>query len=138
MARKPRHAVTMLGSGVTVRPQTGPESPLEALRTPKAPKYGNQPVQHAGRRYASKRERARAWELQQLAVLGEIADLAYQVRYRFVVAGVLVGWYTADFVSVEVASGATVVEDAKGYRTRDWARTTKLMQACHGITVRLV
>jgi hypothetical protein len=124
-----------LGSG---KAPAGSPWPLEARRATKRPKYGNQPVEYDGRRFASKRERDRYYTLKRREQAGEIIGLECQVRYRFVVEGLLVGWYTADFVYVDAATGETVVEDAKGYRPRDWSRTRKLMKACHGIDVKEV
>lgn len=101
-------------------------------------KYGNTPVEYDGRRFASKRERDRYHTLKRRQEAGEIADLECQVRYRFVVQGLLVGWYTADFRYLDLSTLEVVVEDSKGARPRDWSRTKKLMRACHGIEVREV
>lgn len=101
----------------------------------KRPKYGNQPVEYDGRRFASKRERDRYHTLKRRQEAGEIEDLECQVLYRFVVNGVKVGRYTADYRYRVVETGESVVEDAKGARPRDWYRTKQLMKACHGIEV---
>jgi hypothetical protein len=99
-------------------------------------KYANEVVDVGGLRFDSKREARRWGELQLLERVGHIADLRRQVRFRLEVNGAHICDYLADFTYSE--SGAMVVEDAKGVRTRDYSIKAKLMRACHGITVREV
>lgn len=101
-------------------------------------KYRNKPTTVNGRRFASKREAARYSELLLLERDGQIASLRCQPRYVFWVNGVRIGHYTADFVYWDCEAQTYVVEDAKGYRVRDWSRTKKLMRACFGVEVREV
>ena len=88
--------------------------------------------------YASRREANRHQELLWLQRAGEIHDIELQPRYPRVVNGVKVCVYVADFRYVEVATGRTIVEDAKGYRTPVFRLKSKLMAACYGITIREV
>ena len=46
--------------------------------------------------------------------------------------------YVADFVYVDCATGETVVEDAKGVRTKEYVIKRKLMLWVHGIRVKEV
>lgn len=78
-------------------------------------------------------------ELQLLERAGEITELRRQVVFAFVVNGILVTTYKADFVWREGA--ATIVEDHKSPRTRkleSFRHKVKLMQALYGLQVREV
>jgi hypothetical protein len=140
VTRRPRgpatvRRVTALGGG------TAPDAAYRALvasTAKKTPKYRNQVTYVDGRRFASKREAERYQHLTFAERAGTIGFLECQVLYRFVVNGVSVGRYTADFRYEDLYAGKIVVEDSKGYRPRDWSRTKKLMLACHGIEVREV
>lgn len=120
-----------LGTGTA---EASPRS-LEGSGATKPPKYGNRATVVAGRRFSSLREARRFQALRVLEGCKLIVDLECQVLYRFVVNGVKVGRYTADFRYFNNMTGETVVEDVKGYRVRDWSRTKKLMKALHGIDV---
>ena len=111
------------------------------------------------RGHASKKEARRAQQLHALASAGAISDLREQVRYELIPAQ----WeevprygkrgqplkpgrkcieracfYAADFVYVDCATGKTVVEDTKGFRTPEYIIKRKLMRWVHGITVKEV
>lgn len=98
-------------------------------------KYGNRKVVVDGRTFDSQREANRYGELSLMARAGLIDSLECQVPYRCVVNGRLVCTYVADFVYRDPASGAVVVEDAKGYRTREYRLKKKLVEAMFGITI---
>lgn len=85
--------------------------------------------------YASKREAARAAELQLLERLGEISDLEFQVKYELIPKqdGERACHYICDFRYK--ANGQTVIEDAKGFRTPDYIIKRKLMKFIHKISV---
>lgn len=107
-------------------------------------KYGAQPIVIDGICFASRHE-ARVYEAHVLELrAGVIRDLRWQVRYPLVVANLETGEltevavYVADFVFVEVATGATVVEDAKGVVTPVYALKKRLMEALYGIRIREV
>lgn len=140
MTRRPRgpataRRVTQLGAG------TAPDAAYRALAAPgakKPSKYRNIPTFVNGRRFASKREADRYCTLVRAEQAGEIAGLECQPRYPLVVNGVKIGVYVADFRYAMVDTRTLVVEDAKGVRTPVYRLKAKLMQACHGITIREV
>ena len=86
--------------------------------------------------FASKREAARYLELKLMERGGIISDLHLQEPYAMVVNGVKICKYYADFVYME--AGQLVCEDVKGMRTQVYNLKKRLMQACHGITIREV
>ena len=116
------------------------------------------------RGYDSVREAERARVLHLLEKAGKIRDLCEQVKYELIPAqyegkatgdadchgrkrprndkrGKLVERavsYVADFVYVDCATGETVVEDAKGVRTKEYVIKRKLMMWVHGIRVKEV
>jgi hypothetical protein len=102
------------------------------------PKYGNKKV--GG--YDSKKEYRRALELELKQRQGEISELRKQVRYLLVPAqrdenGKLIEravYYVADFVYKD-SHGRFIVEDTKGYRTRDYILKRKLMLEVHNIRI---
>jgi len=102
----------------------------------KRKKFGNVPT--GG--FASKREAARACELELMERAGQITNLRAQVRYELLPKqdGERSAHYTADFVYIDCVTGAEIVEDAKGCRPRDWSLIRKLMLFQHGIKVREV
>lgn len=105
-------------------------------------KYGNKKTNG----YDSKREAKRADMLRLMEKGGEISDLREQVAYELIPRQVDAHGkvieracsYIADFVYVLTSTGQTVVEDAKGHRTRDYVMKRKLMLSVHGIRVREV
>lgn len=91
--------------------------------------------------FASKREAARYSELVLLERSGDILDLETQPKYTFVVKGVKINSYTADFIYTDTQTGAVVVEDVKSKPTakkRDFRRNVKMMKALYRINVRVV
>lgn len=118
------------------------------------PKYRNQKCSFDGMTFDSKHERDRYCELLILQKAGKISDLRCQVPFRLVPEqrgpdtlgprggrrrGRLIEKavdYVADFVYVR--DGQTVVEDAKGVRTKDYIIKRKLMLWLHGIRVQEV
>jgi hypothetical protein len=101
-------------------------------------KHGNVRVVVDGIKFASKREAARYQALKLLERAGRVRNLRLQVTYRFVVNGMHVCSYRADFVYEELVgvAWAEVVDDAKGYPNDVYPIKKKLMLACFGITVR--
>jgi Protein of unknown function (DUF1064) len=103
---------------------------------PSPAKYHNK----RGERYDSVREARRALELSLLAKQGEISNLREHVRYLLVPRQVRADgsierpvFYEADFVYT--LNGATVVEDTKGKRTREYILKRKLMLLVHRIEI---
>lgn len=99
----------------------------------RAKKYGNEPVEHAGKRFDSKHE-ARVYEGLRLAGLaGEHVGLARQVCF-FLPGGVR---YYADFVTLH-ADGSYRVIDAKSAATRKnpvYRLKKRQMKACLGLDI---
>lgn len=94
-------------------------------------KYGNRKTKG----FSSKKEAERYQALMLMEKAGLIIRLRTQVPYSILVNDVLVCTYIADFVYVDGDTGGTIVEDAKGFRTRIYRLKAKLMEAVHGIKI---
>lgn len=102
---------------------------------PKRSKYGAVKTEVDGMTFASKKEARRYLELKALQEAGKIKGLELQPEYSLnAEGGIKVGRYRADFRYVE--DGRVVVEDAKGYKTRDYAMRKRHMLAQYGIKIR--
>lgn len=112
------------------RPTTSTKRLMAALTGKTGHKYGAKPTHVDGKKFASKREARRYAELKLLEQAGKIAGLQCQVRYRLV----QVVHYVADFVYTE--NGQQIVEDVKGYKTREYKAKKKLMATQHEIEIR--
>lgn len=117
-----------------------------------ANKYGSKKIEVDGITFDSKKEAKRYQELILLEKAGVISGLQRQVKYILIPAqrepdtiGVRGGIhkgktieqecaYVADFVYQE--AGNTVVEDTKGFRTKDYVIKRKLMLHVHGIKIK--
>ncbi len=77
--------------------------------------------------FASKHEAKRYRELKLLERAGQIRGLELQPRFPLVVNGKKICTYVADFVFHE--DNRRIVEDAKGFRTRDYIIKRKLLLA---------
>lgn len=93
--------------------------------------------------YDSKKEYYRAQQLKLWLRAGLISDLRQQVAFLLVPSQVNSEGieekpvrYIADFVYVDNATGLTVVEDTKGFRTPEYIIKRKLMLRVHGITIK--
>lgn len=116
-------------------------------------KYSNRKVEVNGIVFDSKKEAKRYSELKLLEYAGMITDLQMQVKYILIPeqrepdqigkrGGVKKGMlierecsYIADFVYYDFTHGKTVVEDAKGYKTKEYIIKRKLMLYVHGIRI---
>lgn len=87
-----------------------------------------------GHTFASLAERLRYDDLKYLEMAGQIDDLKIQQEYKFVINGVQICRYFADFTYFE--NGNHIVEDVKGVRTEGYNLKKKLMQALFGISIR--
>ena len=121
----------------------------------KSSKYGADKVFVNGIVFDSKKEARRYSELFVLLKAGEITDLKRQVKFVLIPAqreadvigprggkkpGKLLEHevaYVADFAYTE-KNGSKVVEDTKGFRTKDYIIKRKLMLWVHGIRIREV
>jgi hypothetical protein len=106
---------------------------LQTLRPEARTKYHNRRTRVDGIEFASQREAKRYMELKLLERAGAIRSLVLQERFPLRVNGVKVGEYVADF-SYE-RDGARIVEDVKGYRTREYRLKRRLMKALYGIEI---
>ena len=104
-------------------------------------KYRNQKTQWNGNIYDSKKEARRHAELLLLQRAGKISELDTQVRFELLPAQRIDGKvveravsYVADFVYKQ--NGLRVVEDTKGYRTKDYILKRKMMLYFHGIRIK--
>ena len=118
-------------------------------------KFNNKKVISGGYVYDSKREARRGAELELLLAAGKITDLQRQVKYVLIPAqresdtigpkgGVKKGKviekevaYVADFVYKD-ETGATIVEDVKGMRTKDYILKRKMLLYFKGIRIKEV
>lgn len=108
-------------------------------------KYNNKKVTVNGQVFDSKKEASRYKELLLLEKAGAIKDLRMQVKFTLIPAqrdeatGKVVERecsYKADFVYSE--GDKTVVEDVKGFRTKEYIIKRKLMLWRYGIRIREV
>lgn len=106
-------------------------------------KYGNRETTRNGEKFDSAKEARRYGELVLLQKAGQISALERQVRFELIPAQYRDGkcaeraaYYVADFVYYE--DGVKVVEDTKGYRTRDYILKRKLMLLVHNVRIREV
>lgn len=93
--------------------------------------------------HASKKEHDRANQLKLWQRAGLISNLREQVPYELIPAqrfedGTLerACKYIADFVYTDNESGNTVVEDTKGFRTKEYIIKRKLMLFRYGIRIK--
>lgn len=108
-------------------------------------KYNNKKITVDGQKFDSKKEANRYKELRLLEKAGAIHDLRMQVKFTLIPAqrdgatGKVVERecsYKADFVYEE--DRKTVVEDVKGFRTKEYVIKRKLMLWRYGIRIREV
>ena len=121
----------------------------------KSRKYGNSKITIDDITFDSKKEARRYQDLLLLSRAGEISDLQRQVKYVLIPpqreadiigprGGVKPGKlietecsYIADFVYKD-KDGKTIVEDTKGFKTKDYIIKRKLMLFIHGIKIQEV
>lgn len=117
-------------------------------------KYHSRKITRDGVTFDSVKEYRRFCELKLLERAGEIQDLKRQVEFVLIPAqrepdtigkrgGIIKGKtieqkvsYIADFVYLE--NGKQVVEDTKGFRTKDYVLKRKMMLYFHGIRIKEV
>ena len=110
---------------------------------PSRSKYGSKKITANGTTYDSKKEAQRHQELLLLQRAGKISDLKTQVRFELIPSQRIDGkvversvTYIADFVYEQ--DGKTVVEDTKGFKTKDYILKRKMMLYFHGIKIKEV
>ena len=95
----------------------------------KPSKYNAKKVRIDGILFDSKLEGNRYLELKQLLSLRVISDLETHKKYPLVVNGLEITTYEADFVYKK--NGTEVVEDTKGFLTKEYKIKKKLMKAIY-------
>jgi len=91
--------------------------------------------------FASKREANRYAHLRLLQRAGEIEALVLQPAFPLKVVNLdtgeltQIGTYRADFWYLDTRTQQPIVEDAKGWRTREYKRTKKHVEAQYGIRI---
>lgn len=101
-------------------------------------KYGATKSEVNGIVFDSKKEANRYKELLLLLKAGQIGILQLQVPYELNEGGSHSLKYIADFVYVDAMTGQTIVEDAKGYRTKEYLKKKRLMKKVHNIKIKEV
>lgn len=99
-------------------------------------KYRNIKTVVDGIKFDSKKEAKRYGELKIMQKARLIEYLRLQVPYSFKVNQILICKYVADFEYM--VKGKLIVEDVKGFRTREYQIKKKLMLAIHGIEIKEV
>lgn len=102
----------------------------------KRSKYGNSKTVVDGIEFDSAKEAIRYKTLRLLLKSGDIGLLRCQVEYELNPGGSHSLKYIADFVYIITANGETVVEDVKGFRTREYKKKRRLMKKVHGIVIK--
>ena len=116
----------------------------------KRSKYGSRKITRNGITFDSAKEARRYGELLLLERAGAIANLQMQVKFVLIPAQYETTYtktgkekqkcierecsYIADFVYYE--NGKKVVEDTKGFKTKDYIIKRKLMLYVHGIEIK--
>lgn len=95
------------------------QSPIPQKRT----KFGNRAVVIDGLRFDSKREGRRYVELRMLKIAGEINNLKVHTVFQLSICK-----YISDF-DYYTKDGVYVVEDSKGFMTKDYILKKKMMLA---------
>jgi len=111
---------------------------LEGVPKQNRSKYHNNKTEVDGEVFDSEKEAKRWIELKMLLKVGEIGLLRRQVEYELNEGGTHSLVYIADFVYMVVKTGETIVEDAKGFLTREYKKKRRLMKKVHGITIKEV
>lgn len=101
----------------------------------KKSKYRNTKTEVDGIVFDSKKEANRYKELKLLMKAGHIGLFERQKRYELNEGGTHSLAYIADFVYFDVATGKTIVEDTKGFKTKEYLKKKRLMKKIHGIII---
>jgi hypothetical protein len=115
---------------------TAKDAKAAGLPVPKRAKYGNRKTTVDGITFHSAREARRYGELKLLEKAGKIEQLELQPRFKLLVNGCPICTYVGDFFYYE--RGQPVVEDAKGFRTREYKLKKKLLAALRGLEIKEV
>lgn len=108
----------------------------ETPKKKKRSKYGNRKTVVDDIEFDSEKEANRYKELKLLRKAGFISFLKLQETFELNEGGTHSLKYIADFVYMDAQTGQKVVEDAKGYRTREYLKKRRLMKKVHGIIIK--
>ena len=107
-------------------------------------KYHSRKITRDGETFDSIKEYRRFCELSLLVKAGKVTDLKRQVKFELIPSQRADGKvverpvnYVADFV-YKNEEGCVVVEDTKGFKTKDYIIKRKLMLWVHGIRIQEV
>lgn len=101
-------------------------------------KFGARRTEVDGFWFSSKLEANRYLQLSMMEKAGEIKHLSLQPKFPLVVNGDKIAVYIADFEYIDCRTGAKVVEDTKGFRTREYKLKKKLVRALYSIEIQEV
>lgn len=101
-------------------------------------KYRNKKCLVDGIPFDSKKEADRYRQLLWQQKLGIIGPITRQVEYELNPGGSFSIKYISDFEYTILATGEHVVEDVKGYRTREYKKKRRLMKKVHNIKIKEV
>ncbi len=102
----------------------------------KRSKYGAKKTEVDGIVFDSKKEARRYSELKILLKAGLIGQLELQVPFELNKGGSHSLKYIADFVYIDTTTGEKVVEDVKGFRTREYKKKKRLMLIIYNIQIK--
>lgn len=103
---------------------------------PKKSKYNSIKEEVDGILFDSKKEARRYKELKLLLKSGEIGFLELQKSYELNEGGSHSLKYVADFEYRDSKTGELIVEDTKGFKTREYRKKRLLMRKVHGIVIK--
>lgn len=115
---------------------SGSKPEVKDIKTPKASKYGSKKSWVDDIEFDSIKEANRYKELRLLAKVGKIGLLELQVPYELNAGGTHSLKYIADFVYYDSNTGEKIVEDCKGYRTKEYKKKRRLMKKIYGIIIK--
>lgn len=108
---------------------------VEKPKKNKKSKYNNTKTEVDGIMFDSLKEAKRYKELRLLLKVGEIGLLKRQVEYELNPGGTYSLKYVSDFEYIITETGEHIVEDVKGYRTKEYLKKRRLMRKIHGIKI---
>jgi len=98
-------------------------------------KYKNKPIVIDGIRFPSQKEGARYLALKEKQQRGEIASLEVHPVFRCEINGIKICKYIADSRYIDKRSNQTIVEDVKGYLTKEYKLKKKLVKALFNVDI---
>ena len=104
-------------------------------KQPKRSKYNAKKTEVDDIVFDSAKEANRYKELKLLLKAGHIGLLQRQVEYELNDGGTHSLKYIADFVYLDMATGETIVEDCKGFRTKEYRKKRRLMFKVYKIKI---